>query len=91
MKSTVVLPLTLIDDVVADGLDLLGEPGVGGDEMLEDLDEGVERAGLDRVALGAVDLGLVALGEAGPLGGADVHAGVAAVVDLDLARKRKFL
>ena len=72
------------DDVVAHGLDLLGEPGVGRDEHLLHGDEVVERAGPLGVAVGAVDLGLVALGEAGALGGAEVHARVGLVGDLDL-------
>ena len=46
------LAVDLDDDVIADRLDLLGEPGVGRHEQFLDLDEVVERAGLDGVARG---------------------------------------
>ena len=54
---------TLPRQFLSTTLDLVGEPGVGRDDLLVDVDEPVDRAGPDRVAVGAVDLGLVALGE----------------------------
>ena len=56
-------------------------PGLVG--RLQILVELVEAAGLDRIAVGRVDLRLVALGEAGAECGAEIHAGIGAIHDLD--------
>src|SRR5271166_6657628 len=74
------------------GLDLIGEPGVGRNELVVDMNERVKRPRPDRVAVGAVDLGLVALAEvAVGRRAAEVHAGVAAVIDLQLGPQAEVL
>ena len=73
-------------------LDLVGEPGVGRDDLLVDMNERVKRPGPDRVAVGAVDLGLVALAEvAVGRRAAEVDARVAVVVDLQLGPQAEVL
>ena len=44
-------------------LDLIGEPGVRGDNLVVDMNKRIKRSRPDRVAVGAIDLGLLALAE----------------------------
>ncbi len=68
-------------DVIALHDDVLRPPGVVGDQLFEYFDEVVETAGADRVRVSIVDLRLIPLGESGAERGAEIHAGVAAVID----------
>ena len=78
--------------VLGHDLDLVREPGVGGDNLIVDMNERVEGSRPDRVAVGAVDLGLVALAEiAVGRRAAKVDAGVAVVVDLQLGAEPEVL
>ena len=79
--------LFVIDEdlnVVAFDDDVLGPPGVVGNQLLEHLDEIVETARADRIFVRVVDLRFVALRKSGAERGAEVHAGIAAVVNPDL-------
>ena len=70
--------------MVSIGDHVLGPPGVVRDELLLDIGEAIQAACAPPVRVRVVHLGLVAMGKVGLQLRAEIHSGIAAVIDSDL-------